>query len=681
MRYKKGIAVILAATVLLSAGGCGKAPTSGALSRDWIDSDLFENVEATAGVSLKDDYAAAVNHEWALSQEKTYGYPNGGLPEAAKNLDEAKRALLDDPSISGKNIELLRTADGLYCDWEYRNSLGVEPLKEYLGYIDEIHSLEDLTGYMIDNEKNPFALSLLDLETGNNDALEDSLALFIGMPEFTLDSTFSYFTLDEEGQKTKAKEEERVNYILGRLGYSKQDCKELLAGCFRFESNLTALDPMLDFERKTVISRKEVLERAGSYPLETMLDHYSIRECDSFCGSLTYLDGLKKVYTEENLEDMKAFFKVRLSLKAMKYLDLEAFDHFRVSGVDRTDANDKAKERTTDFQFFREIKDTPLTAAMDQVFIDRYYDEATDREASDFIHKVKDKYRTMVRESDRISEESKEKIIDKLDKIKEHVMVPDNTPDFTGVELISKEEGGTFLDALGVLNKLRYEHMGEMTRIKCDRAFWDIYNGDLSTTQPNAIYYRPQNAMYIYMGILTAPVCEKTDRYEEKLGSYVVIAAHEVSHAFDSGGIYYDAEGRQNLLIPEEDAKLWEEADARIMEHFSNCEPFEGSGCYGDNDTICVEVIADIEGLQVCLMIAGDSESFDYDLFFKSFSRVWRTLTEKSEELPQIREDSHLVGYLRINYDLMQFDEFQKTYDVKPGDGMYLEPDQRVRVF
>ena len=118
--------------------------------------------------------------------------------------------------------------------------------------------------------------------------------------------------------------------------------------------------------------------------------------------------------------------------------------------------------------------DTPLTAAMDQVFSDRYYDEATDREASDFIHKVKDKYRTMVRESDRISEESKEKIIDKLDKIKEHVMVPDNTPDFTGVELISKEEGGTFLDALGVLNKLRYEHMGEMTRIKSYRAFRDI---------------------------------------------------------------------------------------------------------------------------------------------------------------------------------------------------------------
>ena len=46
-----------------------------------------------------------------------------------------------------------------------------------------------------------------------------------------------------------------------------------------------------------------------------------------------------------------------------------------------------------------------------------------------------------------------------------------------------------------------------------------------------------------------------------------------------------------------------------------------------------------------------------------------------------IREDDHPLRYLRVNVSVQQFDEFYDTYDVKPGDNMYLAPEDRIAIW
>ena len=43
--------------------------------------------------------------------------------------------------------------------------------------------------------------------------------------------------------------------------------------------------------------------------------------------------------------------------------------------------------------------------------------------------------------------------------------------------------------------------------------------------------------------------------------------------------------------------------------------------------------------------------------------------------------DNHPLAMLRVNVVVQQFEEFYDTYGVKPGDGMYLEPDKRICVW
>ena len=53
----------------------------------------------------------------------------------------------------------------------------------------------------------------------------------------------------------------------------------------------------------------------------------------------------------------------------------------------------------------------------------------------------------------------------------------------------------------------------------------------------------------------------------------------------------------------------------------------------------------------------------------------------EADENERILTNPHPLHYLRINYTLRQFDEFIETYDIKPGDGMYLEPGQRILIW
>ena len=66
---------------------------------------------------------------------------------------------------------------------------------------------------------------------------------------------------------------------------------------------------------------------------------------------------------------------------------------------------------------------------------------------------------------------------------------------------------------------------------------------------------------------------------------------------------------------------------------------------------------------------------------FLAYSRLWAVKRLRSDEINKIKTDVHPLAYLRTNVTVMQFDEFQKQFDIRPGDGMYLPPEERICVW
>ena len=121
-KTKRVISALLVASFALSVFGCsdsGSTAYEEGQKFPWVDSNLFENVDKMGQMSIKDDFASAANYEWAAAQIPDTTYGNGAGIEALKALNKKKRAMIEDESFQNKNIELVRTADGLFCDWAH----------------------------------------------------------------------------------------------------------------------------------------------------------------------------------------------------------------------------------------------------------------------------------------------------------------------------------------------------------------------------------------------------------------------------------------------------------------------------------------------------------------------------------------------------------------------------------
>ena len=67
--------------------------------------------------------------------------------------------------------------------------------------------------------------------------------------------------------------------------------------------------------------------------------------------------------------------------------------------------------------------------------------------------------------------------------------------------------------------------------------------------------------------------------------------------------------------------------------------------------------------------------------FFLSWAQVWKSKYRDESLLTLIKTNPHSPVMYRANGPLRNFDPLYQAFDVKPGDAMYLPPEQRVRIW
>ncbi len=116
-----------------------------------------------------------------------------------------------------------------------------------------------------------------------------------------------------------------------------------------------------------------------------------------------------------------------------------------------------------------------------------------------------------------------------------------------------------------------------------------------------------------------------------------------------------------------------------MVDYYDNIKVWDGIYC--DGEQLKGEVCADMAGIGVLLRLAAQRDDFDFDLFFKSYSRLWASNITPGYVQYMAMYDEHPIPYLRVNVVLAQFDEFYSTYGIKEGDGMYIAPEDRVKIW
>ena len=120
----------------------------------WVDSDIWQVAMAHLDTELKDDFYLAVNSDWISSNRLPDGYASyDTMTECKLEMDQKLVELLKGTEISGDpavahDQELVRRYYRMWMNWDQRNDLGVEPLRELLEPLMNVSTLDELTAYL-----------------------------------------------------------------------------------------------------------------------------------------------------------------------------------------------------------------------------------------------------------------------------------------------------------------------------------------------------------------------------------------------------------------------------------------------------------------------------------------------------------------------------------------------------
>lgn len=203
----------------------------------------------------------------------------------------------------------------------------------------------------------------------------------------------------------------------------------------------------------------------------------------------------------------------------------------------------------------------------------------------------------------------------------------------------------------------------------------NYWNGFTSYTV-NAFYVPTKNIFVILNGIVKDTVGTSI---EERYGMIGAIIGHEITHAFDSTGSQFDENGNYNDWWSSSDKNTFNKKVNTMRSFYNKIQLKKGFYCDGEN--VDGEATADMGGVKVMLRLAKDVEGFDYEKFFKAFAKVWCFGLMDLSYVESRAEDTHPFNYLRTNVTLAQFDEFIETFDIQPGDGMYIPPEERIAIW
>lgn len=290
-------------------------------------------------------------------------------------------------------------------------------------------------------------------------------------------------------------------------------------------------------------------------------------------------------------------------------------------------------------------------------------------------------YRERIKAVDWMSEETKQKAIDKMNAMTFKNVWPDYwfteeeyryTPTY---EIISGVDGGILYSNTMAINRAWTDQNIAQQGQPVNNEKWK-----LSPLEVNAGYSFYENCVYLLAGILSEPFYHSGAALEETLGPIGAIIGHEMTHAFDASGAKFDLEGNAADWWKEEDYTAFSARCAGMADLFDRFEDAPGIPTSGK--LTLSENIADLGGLSACLQVLENRKvQPDYDLFFSSYADIWRTLDNRQTVRNQNVNDVHAAGWLRVNVPLMQLEQFYETYGITEDDGMYLSPEERVHIW
>lgn len=640
--------------------------------------DLFiRRVYALMGSNLKDDFYAAVNKQWLESAQPPAGYPySGALEELSYQVGQQVSGLVQE-IVSGETQpgapeEKIKNLYQNILDWDARNAAGTEPLRPYLEAIGQAGTLAELmeVHHRVSEELTSSLLVGFGLTVDFRDSSRylltfSSLYPTLGKDEYAGETPITeafrqYLTTllllggeSEEAAAAHAQAYYELERDLAAAMMDRQDYGDVekTSNLYTMEE-LQALMPGVDLERVCAVS-------GFSRPQEVVVDDVPLLEAGA-----AYL-------TQEHLEVLKTAMKVGLLSSLGSALSRDFSDAANAFQSVRYGADLSLPDEETAAQLVQSL----LSDYLGEVYVARYFSQEAKAGVEAMIEQFRAIYQARILALDWMSGATKAKAVEKLDAMAVNVGYPDQWDTYLDdAELLSAAQGGSYLTNLLSISRAARKEANALQSRPVDKTAWQM-----SPYTVNAYYDPTANSINFPAGILQAPFYDVTADETENLGGIGYVIAHEMTHAFDNNGAKYDSQGNAADWWTAEDYAAFQTLCSRAVDFYDGVESAPGIAC---NGTLTLsENIADLGALACITQAEGREDTPDYATLYQTAARTWAFTGSRSVRAYLAQMDVHAPSKLRGSRALQSCDEFYTAFDIRPGDGMWLDPEDRVRIW
>ncbi|HYH99760.1 M13 family metallopeptidase [Hyalangium sp.] len=327
-----------------------------------------------------------------------------------------------------------------------------------------------------------------------------------------------------------------------------------------------------------------------------------------------------------------------------------------------------------------EMVEFALGESVGKLYVERHFSSESKKRMLELVNNLRAAFKAGIDQLEWMSPATKAQAQEKLAKFNVKIGYPDKWRDYSSLEIVPGDLVGNDKRATAFEIQRNLDKLGK----PIDRDEWGM-----TPQTVNAYYNSSLNEIVFPAAILQPPFFDPEADDAVNYGAIGGVIGHEFSHGFDDQGSRSDGEGNLRDWWTAEDKKAFEQRTGMLVEQYNAFKPIDAMTVNGK--LTLGENIGDLSGLTVAykaykLSLEGKEaptiEGFTGDQrFFFGWAQVWRSLFRDDFLRQMLLTDSHSPGPYRVNGVVRNMPEFHQAFGVKEGDGAWLPPAQRVKVW
>ncbi|MDR2620737.1 MAG: peptidase M13 [Propionibacteriaceae bacterium] len=646
----------------------------------------LEDFDATTAPT--EDLFRHVNGGWLAHTEIPEDKGAFGAFELLREKsDQAVREIITtlEPDAGDPDAEVSKVANlfHTFMDEAAADTAGVAPLAPLLARVEAIESLSDFARWLGWALRHGLG-GLFDFDTDADPGDPQRYVLFIGQDGIGLPDE-EYYRLDEHAE-TRSKYLAHLERMLARIAdpnpaanaqavfgletaiakhhWDKVRCRDVTQMYYpQTWADFTATMPHFDWEA--------FLEGAGLRAAQFP---------QIINANRTFLPEIDPLLSDVSLATWKAWARWNIIDALAPYLDTataEANFDFYGRTLQGVPVNRERWKRGVSFA------QRVMGEAIGKLYVARHFPPAVKARMDELVANLLAAYRSSIAALNWMGEDTKREALKKLAGFRPKIGYPNKWRDYSALKVIPGDLVNTVLAA----EEFHFDfHINQLVE-PVDPDEWFMFPQTV-----NAYYHPMRNEIVFPAAILQPPFFNPDADDAVNYGGIGAVIGHEIGHGFDDQGSEFDGDGNLRDWWSETDHAEFKKLTSGLVAQYTGLHPAEAPEVSVNGELTLGENIGDLGGLGIAyqawlLANGGVAPTDTIDGFtptqrlFLSWAAVWQTKMRPEARAERVATDPHSPEEFRCNVTVRNVAAFHEAFGTKPGDGMWLDPAARIRIW